>query len=605
MKRTKMKKTIYCLLLSSLGITTACVDNSYDLSKDIDMTVTVGGDLTTPANSSEDIKVGDLLDIDTVSSDLKVDENGNYVLKVNGDPTNSTIKVKDVTIDGTSTKKESTSMKFTTSMLQSNGETSSSQIESLDPVWKLTNGDDLVTEDVVDLDYADQIRNNDISLNLNLSGTANGAMLKKGLTFTFPAYMEIGVPAATLSYFDKKEVDGKTQLILNNDYELTKKGLTWHVNLNKIYFTGDHIPDGEGFDKANHTVTFNVSIPVEGTVTVKEKHFPAGSTSVDFKLVSNISSGKMTLDRVRAVVNPDINFEISDVSITDLPDFLTDNEVNADLENPMVLLQINNSAEVDVNISGVLNAYRDGAHQAQVVIGTPTANQNSHSICLKASSMNYLCLSPKEEGIPAGYDWVQVENLPDLIQQIPDLIKVENVKAQILPNFYTLTLGVDKNVKTDYDLNVPLEFGKAFSIVYKDTIDGWNEDLDNYEMKEVQITLNAINRIPLNLEISAEAIGTDGNVMSDVLVETDGYIAAPADNEEKSEQGITFTLKKKDGSRIKNLDGLIIRLDGKAYVASEQNGDKTWNPKTLNASQTLKLDDLRLRIKGGVTLDLN
>lgn len=598
-----MKGAIYCLMLSSLGITTACVDNSYDLSKDIDMTVTVGGDLTTPANSSEDIKVGDLLDIDTVSSDLKVDENGNYVLKVNGDPTNSTVKVNDVTIDAASTETESSKLRFTTSMLQSNGETSAEQIEELNPIWNLNN--ESVTEDVVDLKYADQIRNNEISLNLNLTGTANGAILKKGLTFTFPAYMEIGEPATTQRDFDRKNMpDGTTQLILKNDRELTKQGLTWYVYLEKIYFTDHQIPEGEGFDGENHTVKFNVSIPVEGNVTVKREHFPSGSSSVEFNLVSKVSSEEMTLDQVCAIVDPDIDFEVSDVTITDLPDFLTDNEVNADLENPKVLLQVENSAEVDVNLSGVLHAYRDGVSQAQVIIGTPTGTQNSHSICLKASSKNLLCLSPKEEGVPAGYTWVQVDGMSDLIRKIPNLIKVESIKAQVLPEFYTLTLGVDKNVRTDYDLNAPLEFGRDFGIVYKDTLDGWSEDLDDYEMKEVHVTLNAINRIPLNLEISATAIGKDGQVLADVMVETDGYIAAPAENEEKSEQKITFTLKKNDGSRIKNLDGLIIRLDGKAFIGDKQNSG-IWPSKTLNTSQTLKLDELRLNIKGGVTLDLN
>lgn len=599
-----MKWTIYCLMLSSLGITTACVDDSYDLSKDIDMTVTVGGDLTTPANSSEDIKIGDLLDIDTVSSDLKVDENGNYVLKVNGDPTNSTIKVNDVTIDGASTETESSKLKFTTAMLQSNGETSAEQIEELNPVWNLKN--ESVTEDVVDLEYADQLQNNDVSLNLNFKGNTKGVTLKHGLTFTFPSYIKIGLPAATQNDFDQKDLpDGTTQLVLKKDRELTKNGLTWDVKLERIYFTGHQIPEGEGFDGKNHTVIFNVSIPVEGSVTVKRDHFPSGSSSVEFTLVSKVSSKEMTLNRVRAIVDPKIDFEVSDVSITDLPDFLTDNEVNADLENPKVLLQIENSAEVDVNLSGVLHAYRDGVNQAQVIIGTSIDAQNSHSICLKASSKNLLCLSPKEEEVPAGYTWVQVDGMSNLISKIPDLIKVENIKAQILPKFYELNLGVDKNVRTDYDLNAPLEFGRNFNIVYKDTLNGWSDDLDDYEMKQVQVSLNAINRIPLNLEISAEAIDADGNVMPDVRVITDGYVAAPAENEEKSEQKITFTLEKQGDGRIKNLDGLIIRLDGKAFVANEQNQGSNWVPKTLNTNQTLKLDELRLSIKGGVTLDLN
>lgn len=598
-----MKKAFYCLLLSSLGITTACVDDSYDLSKDIDMTVTVGGDLVTPGNSSEEITLDDLFDVDYETSDLDTLDNGDFVLRVEGNPSNSTVKVEDVTVDAASAQKESAALNFNTAMLVGN-ETNALPIEDLDPEWTLKN--DAVTEDVVDLDYADQIRNNNISLKLSYSGNTNGVVLKKGMFFTFPAYLEIALPEATKQYFDLvQQGNGSFVMRLKNDYVLTSQGAQWSVLLTKIYFKDHQIPAGEGFDAQAHKVLFHISIPVDGEVAVRKDQFPAGTSAVKFKMISTVNSSKMIMDRVRAIVDPDIDFTVSDISISDLPDFLTDNDVNADLNNPMVLLRVNNTAEVDVNLKAVLHAYKEGVSRQQVVIGTDLGTVNNSTIKLKASSENLLCLSPLNEGVPEGYTWVQVESLPDLIRMIPDLIKVESIQAQVLPQFYTLALGVNKTVNTEYDLNAPLEYGKDFSIVYKDTLNGWSDDMKNYEVKEVQVTVKAINRIPLNLNISASAINTDGNVMSDVQVITEGYVAAPAENEEKSEQTLTFTLKKEDGSRIKNLDGLILRLDGKAFVENGQTSSEEWKPKTLNANQTLKLDDLKLHVKGGVTLDLN
>lgn len=190
-----MKKgTVGCLLLSALGITTACVDNSYDLTKDIDMTVTVGGDLTTPGNSSEDITLEDLLEIDTLDSDLKLDAEGNYRLEMDGDPTNSTVKVNDVTVDGAYAEKESKKMTFIKSMLTDIGEDGKKQttplpIEDLNPLWELKN--DEVPSDVVQLEYASEIRNSDVSLKLNIAGSAKNVRLKAGMTFTFPSYLEV------------------------------------------------------------------------------------------------------------------------------------------------------------------------------------------------------------------------------------------------------------------------------------------------------------------------------------------------------------------------------------------------------------------------------
>lgn len=603
------RRALNCLLLSALGLTTACVDNSYDLTKDIDLTITVGGDLTTPGNSSEEITLDDLFDVDYETSDLDTLDNGDFVLCVNGDPTSSSVKVNDVTVDRSEATKSSKMLTFTSDMLVQ-GETSTMAIEDLNPEWQLKNND--IPEDVVDLEYADDIQHNDVVLRLETEGNTKGVILKKGLRFTFPSYLQVALTDAfTSQWFALSQVNGQTVMTLKNDYRLASSGADWKVNINRIYFksTGNvTVPAGEGFLAATANtkakVLFNVEIPVDGDVAVKAQDFPAGSSEVNFRLVSHVASNEMAMGRVRAKVNPDIDFTVSEVTIEDLPDFLTDNDVNADLTNPQVLLRVNNQSEVDVNLQAELHSYKEGNKLQTVVLGTDINTVNSKTIRLKASTENLLCISPLNENVPNGYTWVQVENLPDLIRTIPDLIKVENVEAKVLQQFYTVELGVNKEVHTDYDLNAPLEFGKEFSIVYKDTLDGWSEDIEKYEMKELEVSLSAINRIPLNLDLSAMAIDAQGHVMDDVLVETDGFIAAGTKTEPNTKV-LTFTLKKKDGTRIKNLDGLILRLDGKAFRGEDQSQSDTWESQTLNASQTLKLDDLKLRIKGGVTMDLN
>lgn len=605
MKQKMKKGTVGCLLLSALGITSACVDNSYDLSKDIDMTVTVGGDLTTPGNSSEEITLNDLFDVDYETSDLDTLENGDFVLRVNGEPTYSTVEVSDVTVASSDSEpNESNLLTFTRSMLV-NGETSPLPIEDLNPEWKLRNEE--VPSDVVDLEFADDIRNNEVTLNLNIKGNTNGVWLKEGMTFTFPDYLRVTLTDPNTFSCFKLNDDG-TVMILKKNIHLLPSGGKWNVSLSRIYFKaseGIDIPSGEGFDPKTRKIVFNISIPVDGDVFLKENDFLAGSNKADFKLVSTVESDEMNLGRVRAKVDPEIDFTVSDVKIENLPDFLNDNDVKADLTNPQVLLRVKNGAEVDVNFQAVLHSYKEGNSLKEVKIGTALSEDNDKTIRLKANSDNLLCISPLNENVPEGYDWVKVEDLPDLIQSIPDLIKVESIEAKVLQNFYTLDLGVKNNVTTDYDMNAPLEFGKEFSIVYKDTINGWSEDIEDFEMKEVEISLSAINRIPLNLTLSATAIDTAGNEMSDVIVTTEGLIAA-GDKVNPSTKTLVFNLSKNDGTRIKNLDGLVLRLDGKAFM--EENPDQTdneWNSKTLNANQTLKLDDLKLRIKGGVTLDLN
>ena len=46
MLNTKKRPLIAAaLLLTSFGITTSCIDNSYDLNKDIDMTISAGANI--------------------------------------------------------------------------------------------------------------------------------------------------------------------------------------------------------------------------------------------------------------------------------------------------------------------------------------------------------------------------------------------------------------------------------------------------------------------------------------------------------------------------------------------------------------------------------
>lgn len=77
------------LIVSSLGFT-ACVDNDYDLSKDIDMTVTIGGEnLSIPGSNTDLITMDKILDLDP-GSDVKTDANGDYALMMDGSGEQST-----------------------------------------------------------------------------------------------------------------------------------------------------------------------------------------------------------------------------------------------------------------------------------------------------------------------------------------------------------------------------------------------------------------------------------------------------------------------------------------------------------------------------------
>lgn len=56
-KRRLIKASLWTTALSPFFFA-SCVDDSYDLTKDIDMTITVGGDLSIPGSGTGRIHVG-------------------------------------------------------------------------------------------------------------------------------------------------------------------------------------------------------------------------------------------------------------------------------------------------------------------------------------------------------------------------------------------------------------------------------------------------------------------------------------------------------------------------------------------------------------------
>ena len=81
-----------------LSFVTACsVEDTHDLSKDIDMTVAVGNGISLPLGSTEQIMLTEM--IDPESSDvLETDATGNYVIKKGDDIDETSVEIKEVDV---------------------------------------------------------------------------------------------------------------------------------------------------------------------------------------------------------------------------------------------------------------------------------------------------------------------------------------------------------------------------------------------------------------------------------------------------------------------------------------------------------------------------
>lgn len=341
--------------------------------------------------------------------------------------------------------------------------------------------------------------------------------------------------------------------------------------------------------------------------------------NIQVNLFNNAEVPAITLEQVEGKFDPEVDITIDPVTVNDVPDFLNDNENNLDLKNPYIKLTMSNGTPIDVNLTADIIRMKDGVQDdAPIRLGSTTADRDS--IILYAAngdvptvSTYYLSREAMPEVAQEGnhtYNIVMGDDIYRLVRTIPDEIRLENIEAKALDQTYTVPLGQDGAhyvVNTDYQINAPLQFGQDLLITYKDTIDDWHSDMEDITISKAVVEMDAINGIPLNFSVDAQAIDVNGNVYPNVTVTPVQGTIAPGlkllngDASAASENKLILEITCESGD-MKNLDGLII-----SFKADKKNmdGRPDLQNATLNKGMTLQLKNIRVRIENGVTVDMN
>lgn len=570
MKKRLTNKTFSCafVLLSSCML--SCVDSEYDLSKDLDMTVTVGGEnLTIPASNTKNITLEKIFDLNEEST-VKADANGNYTLSQTGKGSDTRVSIEEITIKSSEIALQSARTELNYMMLPSGTLEATVNDKTSFSIDKRN-----ITTDVTKLYSSDVIM--PASLLMNVEGS-NSLTLKKGFQIEFPDYM-------TITTTDQRVKIVGSVLTFIQDINVSQTSpLKIFLNITHIDF--ESMGEGKGLVAPGHLVIAD-DIKISGTSTT------TGGSAIQMIMNTAFKIDEIQLTQVTAQVDPEINVSIDPITINNLPDFLKDEKVKIDMTDPKIYLTVSNTSPVEVNFSGVLKSYKGGKLLASVPVGqspnliTIPGNQpDEYIICLHR-------LNNHVEGADAS---VTVENLNDLIETIPDEIRMDNIEAKASDKRCTIVLGSTYNVKTDYEINAPLQFNEGTNIVYSDVIDNWNKDVKDLSVKEVVITMDAQNSIPLTMNMEVKAINKNGTVLNSISTEVSSQIAAGT-MENAKVTPLKITLKSTDANAFKELDGL--KYEVSATSSAETSG------KVLNKNQYLRLENMTIKIKGGVTVDMN
>lgn len=572
---------LWGLLLSFPLWTVSCVDNKYDLDKDIDMTINVGGEhLTIPAGSSDtaylskiiEVEEGDILQPDAATRVYHLTKRDD----IDVDPTT----VKEVTISSANTdlKQE---------LVGSDDGGSGSKTTELDVKNNLRAEASDIDEALIELGALGAKTPTSLTLAFEFLNTGNltfGSVTAKNLEIQLPDFL----------MFEKGEVEEGNKLILNNE-ELKNAQKVLHVI---GYQFGGKAGEGEIPDK-NRTITINGLVTMQGQVVTSGIN---GSGSLTMTL--DVTLEEMTANSVTGVIQPEIKAETTNIELNDLPDFLKDEETRMDITNPVILLRAENQLETPVEVDAVLtpmkgNAQIDGK---EVKVGSGYGK----TPVVLASGKNVIALSRTGECTIEGVTSnVKVEDINDLLETIPDDIEVDLQPVVRNEGYYTAELGRAYEMPSSYEVDVPLSFEQNLNIVYNDSVQDLNKDLNDLDkviLKKANVLLTVDNAIPLKLQLKPENVlikdvyGNELTAVKKTIEEDKQYVTESTDGEKPVTSKLVLNLTSEDTAFLSKIDRICFKLTAVP-------GSATGVP--LKDTQWLKVTSIKLSVPGGVNVDLN
>lgn len=592
MKKKQMKASLLLASLLTLGFSvTGCTNDDYDFDQ-IDATMGFGsGELEIPASSTMNIPLSDILELEEGGS-VKIAANGDYLFQLTGSEASSASPmISPIVLRGNS---YSNTLTLNASSAAKGTRAAGSHLSFVSPkelMFKY-NGTDAAVKSLKSAEVAGEI---ELKINLTLGGLSSAITNINKVTLTLPGYLEIsrvegngnGIPMVNGSKITVENVSTSSNL------RLTIKAKKLDFEKQDAY--GKVVIDNNG------------SIQMDGYFDLGIEANITGVPTSELSIGANVTVNDITLKSATGIFDPEINISsLGDVSVTGVPDFLSEDGVRADLDNPQIILSIKNDMDAAAKVSAKVISTKNGQNLATVQL--PEMN-----ICkTTVTPVTKICICRhKTAELTDQYgaaNVYEVSNLATLINQhIPDHVQITDVEAKAdLSQEMTIEFGRNYNVVPSYEIYAPLAFAKDAVIEYADDFDGWNDDLDDLELSEgtyVRLTADAQNLVPATLIVEATPLGLEGTDISN-LIEVNvkkGTVKASADGVKAATSPLEIELREKVKGGLQKLDGLSYKVKGKA----SHDGTTVTGINLNSEKHTLKLENIKVKLVGKVIGNFN
>lgn len=609
-------------IVSSFICITACVNEEYDLSKGIDTTINVNGDISAPLGSTEKILIGDFFEIDPENSAISVVD-GDYVLSLSGDMVRQDIDVPELGISGISVGNSENPGGYRINMdIPDTRPVEGVQIP--DRTYEFTVSGEKETAIEINEEVPEYIAgigkielNSAMSISMRLSrddGRSEGEItIGEGFSLVFPDYITIVKEGGSVDY---EVLDGNVVRFASSASLTPSAPLGFQLGIAGIDF--GRMPDGQGL--VNGRIVIDDIIGMQDvSISANARSFGEVISDLPSSLSIDIdmSVSDIEIETVEVVFNPEITVDDQTVEIGEMPEFLSEEGNRLDLYSPVITLMVTNDSPVSAVLQADITSYSNDSQTASIHLGNEDAGA-ADAVVLR-SGVTPVYIVRRTEDVPEGpvaatNDPVIIvrDDLSELIATIPDKMTVSDIDVRVLqetiefdlvnaPDRYSFSFG--------YDINVPLAFGEELAVSYPYDITGLNETLnpsssdDNgsleIDFSEASVFLTFVNEIPLDLSVAASPIDKDGNVIGSGIdveltgIEGNSAVTVGAGNVGSPSESPAVIRIRADRESLMKLDGF--RLDLKGSCGSGFAGV------ALNENQGIQLKDISVNIKGGVS----
>ena len=590
MKKKQMKASLLLASLLTLGFSlTGCTNDDYDFDQ-IDATMGFGsGELEIPASSTMNIPLSDILELEEGGS-VKIAANGDYLFQLTGsDASSASPMISPIVLRGNSYSNTLTLNANSAAKGTRAAGTHLSFVSPKELMFKY-NGTDAAVKSLKSAEVAGEI---ELKINLTLGGLSSAITNINKVTLTLPGYLQIS------------RVEGNGNPMVNGS-KITVENVSTSSNL-QLTIKAKKLDFEKQDAYGKVVIDNNGSINMDGYFDLGIEAHVTGVPTSALTIGANVNVNDITLKSATGIFDPEINISsLGDVTVTGVPDFLSEDGVRADLDNPQIILSIQNDMDAAAKVSAKVISTKNGQNLATVQL------PEMHIYKTTVTPVTKICICRhKTAELTDQYgaaNVYEVSNLATLINQhIPDHVQITDVEAKAdLSQEMTIEFGRNYNVVPSYEIYAPLAFAEDAVIEYADDFDGWNDDLDDLELSEgtyVRLTADAQNLVPATLIVEATPLGLEGTDISN-LIEVNvkkGTVKASADGVTAVNSPLEIELREKVKGALQKLDGLSYKVKGKA----SHDGTTVTGINLNSEKHTLKLENIKVKLVGKVIGNFN